>query len=45
MQALEAIKLTLGLNCLKNKILIFNGIENKYMVKEIIKRKTVKLAI
>jgi adenylyltransferase/sulfurtransferase len=42
MQALEAIKLILGLHCLKNKILIFNGIENTYRVKEVIKRKNCK---
>jgi adenylyltransferase/sulfurtransferase len=42
MQALEAIKLILGVHCLKNRILIFNGIENTYRVKEIIKRKDCK---
>jgi adenylyltransferase/sulfurtransferase len=42
MQALEAIKLILGLHCLKNKILIFNGIENTYRIKKIIKRKNCK---
>jgi adenylyltransferase/sulfurtransferase len=38
MQALEAVKLILGLHCLKNKILIFNGLENTYRVKHISKR-------
>jgi len=38
-QALEAIKLILNLHCLKNKILIFNGLENTYRVKHITKRK------
>jgi adenylyltransferase/sulfurtransferase len=42
MQALEAVKLILGVHCLKNKILIFNGIENTYRVKKIIKRKDCK---
>jgi len=39
LQALESIKFILGLNCLKNKVLIFNGIENTYRVKDILKRK------
>jgi adenylyltransferase/sulfurtransferase len=39
MQALEAIKLILGLHCLKNNVLIFNGIENTYRVKDVLKRK------
>jgi adenylyltransferase/sulfurtransferase len=38
MQALEAIKLILGLQCLKNKLLIFNGLENTYRVKYILKK-------
>lgn len=38
MQALEAIKLVLGLHCLKNKVLIFNGIENTYRIKDVLKR-------
>jgi len=39
MQALESIKFILGLHCLKNKILIFNGIENTYRIKDVSKRK------
>jgi adenylyltransferase/sulfurtransferase len=39
MQAIEAIKFILGLHCLKNKILIFNSIENTYRVKDVLKRK------
>ncbi|MDR2666230.1 MAG: HesA/MoeB/ThiF family protein [Endomicrobium sp.] len=39
MQALEAIKFILGLHCLKNKVLIFNGIENIYRIRTISKRK------
>ncbi|MDR1784610.1 MAG: HesA/MoeB/ThiF family protein [Endomicrobium sp.] len=39
MQALEAIKFILGLHCLKNKVLIFNGIENTYRIRSISKRK------
>ncbi|MDR2676528.1 MAG: HesA/MoeB/ThiF family protein [Endomicrobium sp.] len=38
MEALEAIKLILGLDCLKNKILIFKGIENTYRIRTIIKK-------
>jgi len=40
LQALESIKFILGLNCLKNKVLIFNGIENIYRVKDALKRKS-----
>ncbi|MCA6072675.1 MAG: HesA/MoeB/ThiF family protein [Endomicrobium sp.] len=40
MQALEAIKLILGLHCLKNKVLIFNGIENTYRVRDVLKKNT-----
>ncbi|MDR0800179.1 MAG: HesA/MoeB/ThiF family protein [Endomicrobium sp.] len=43
MQALETIKLILGLHCLRNKILIFNGIENTYRVKDVVKRKNCKI--
>ncbi|MDR1926882.1 MAG: HesA/MoeB/ThiF family protein [Endomicrobium sp.] len=37
-QALEVIKLVLGLRCLKNKLLIFNGLENIYRVKDVLKK-------
>ncbi|MDR3092360.1 MAG: HesA/MoeB/ThiF family protein [Endomicrobium sp.] len=43
MQALETIKFILGLHCLRNKILIFNGIENTYRVKDVVKRKNCKI--
>jgi len=39
MQALESIKFILGLHCLKNKLLVFNGIENTYRIKDVLKRK------
>ncbi|MDR1511263.1 MAG: HesA/MoeB/ThiF family protein [Endomicrobium sp.] len=41
LQALETIKFILGLqhHCLKNKILIFNGIENTYRIRTTSKRK------
>lgn len=38
LQAMEVIKLILNLETLQNKILIFNGIENSYRVKELSKR-------
>jgi adenylyltransferase/sulfurtransferase len=45
MQALEAIKLILGMHCLKNKILIFNGAENTYRIRTISKRKDCPICI
>jgi adenylyltransferase/sulfurtransferase len=38
LQALEVIKIVLGLHCIKNKILIFNGIENTYRIKDVLKK-------
>ncbi|MDR3111963.1 MAG: HesA/MoeB/ThiF family protein [Elusimicrobiota bacterium] len=38
MEALEVIKFILDLNCLKNKLLVFNGINNSFRIKDLQKR-------
>lgn len=42
LEAFEVIKFILGLNCLKNKILIFKGLENIYRVKKLTKKRDCK---